>query len=88
MIGRTKDPETLTMYISIMKKLVMYNIFETMYNIQKKLFNHQYNNFYRELIGRFNKCKQLRMSIKKLQEKLSKVNMKNDTSLEEQSKQM
>ncbi|XP_043793634.1 E3 ubiquitin-protein ligase TRAIP-like [Apis laboriosa] len=61
MVGKTKDPETLTMYISIMKK---------------------------ELIGRFNKCKQLRMSIKKLQEKLSKVNMKNDTSLEEQSKQM
>ncbi|XP_061931922.1 zinc finger MYND domain-containing protein 10 isoform X2 [Apis cerana] len=61
MVGKTKDPETLTMYISIMKK---------------------------ELIGRFNKCKQLRMSIKKLQEKLSKVNMKNDTSLEEQSKQI
>ncbi|XP_043584496.1 E3 ubiquitin-protein ligase TRAIP-like [Bombus pyrosoma] len=55
MVGKTKDPETLTMYISIMK---------------------------RELITRFNKCKQLRMSVKKLQEELSKVNTKSDTSLE------
>lgn len=37
MVGKTKDPETLTMYISIMKKLVMYyNIFKTMCNILKK----------------------------------------------------
>ncbi|XP_033315172.1 E3 ubiquitin-protein ligase TRAIP-like isoform X1 [Bombus bifarius] len=60
MVGKTKDPQTLTMYISIMKK---------------------------ELIGRFNKCKQLRMSVKKLQEELSKVNTKSNTSLE-QSKRM
>lgn len=60
MVGKTKDPQTLIMYISIMKK---------------------------ELIGRFNKCKQLRMSVKKLQEELSKVNTKSDTSLE-QSKRM
>lgn len=58
MVGKTKDPQTLTMYISIMKK---------------------------ELIEKFNKCKQLRMSVKKLQEELSKVNSKSPL---EQSKRM
>lgn len=37
MVGKTKDPETLTMYISIMKKLVIYNIFKTIYSTFKKI---------------------------------------------------
>ncbi|OAD60115.1 TRAF-interacting protein [Eufriesea mexicana] len=56
MIGKTKDPETLTVYISVMKK---------------------------ELIESFNKCKQLRMSVKKLQEELAKANAKSNTSVEQ-----
>ncbi|CAL7944862.1 unnamed protein product [Xylocopa violacea] len=55
MVGRTKDPETLTTYIAIMKK---------------------------ELIKSFAKCKQLRMTVKKLQEKLANLSTKSNTSLE------
>lgn len=42
----------------------------------------------KELIERFDKCKQLRMSVKKLQEELSKISTKSGTSLDEQTKQM
>ncbi|CAK9825246.1 E3 ubiquitin-protein ligase TRAIP [Anthophora retusa] len=57
MVGKNKDPETLTTYISVMKK---------------------------ELIERFSKCKQLRITVKKLQEELSKSNAKLDALLSKQ----
>ena len=41
----------------------------------------------KELIGSFNNCKQLRMTVKRLREELSLVNAKLNSLLEEQSKQ-